>query len=111
MPEFLVSTTITPPPDIDPDHLAELRRAEAGRASELAARGHILRLWRPQPVHGDEWANIGLWQADDQPTLEALLASLPLQPFMTTSIRELHPHPSDPGAATPTPRPGLHPPH
>jgi muconolactone D-isomerase len=52
-------------------------------------------LWRlPEPGRA-----LGLWQAGDLAEMQAIVASLPLDPWMTTSITPLAPHPSDPASA------------
>ncbi|WP_081624107.1 muconolactone Delta-isomerase family protein [Arthrobacter sp. 135MFCol5.1] len=91
--EFLVEVSFTTPVGMDPGVLEELKTAEARRAGQLAASGHLRRLWRPQ-VPG--WRNIGLWEAEDVTKLQTLLDSLPLREFMSITIRPLDPHPSDP---------------
>lgn len=76
--------------------VAAARAREATRARELAAHGHLERLWT---LPGEGRA-LGLWQADDAAQLAAIVASLPLDPFMTTDTTPLTPHPSDPPAVS-----------
>jgi muconolactone D-isomerase len=90
--EFLVRIELTTPPGMDPEELSELRQREARRASELAAAGSIVRLWRSS----SNWGNWGLWRCEDRESLLHLLDSLPLRPFMSIEIHDLAPHPSDP---------------
>lgn len=80
---------------VPPESVADLRLAESERAHELIEQGHIVRLWRPE---SPRWENVGIWRARDQQELEALIASLPLGPYMDVSITPLLPHPHDPGA-------------
>src|SRR4051794_29053850 len=44
-PEFLTTFTVTLPPDVAPAIVDEVTAREASRARELAAAGHIVRLW------------------------------------------------------------------
>lgn len=94
MKEFLVVLTTTVPEGTDPEEVTRRRAAEAVRAKELAATGHLGRLWRPV----GELRSIGLWRAEDEADLrESVLGTLPLWPWMTAEITALRPHPNDPG--------------
>ena len=42
---------------------------------------------------------LGLWRARDAEQMQAMVKSLPLDPWMTTEITPLTPHPSDPAVA------------
>jgi len=90
--DFLVELEVVWPPDGDPNRRAELIKAEAARAAELAAQGHIKRLWR---IPG-RWANVGLWHAKDATELHAAIASLPFFPWIKAEVRPLADHPNDP---------------
>jgi muconolactone D-isomerase len=82
--QYLVAMTTTHVPEGTPGQAAEdVRGREAARSRELAAQGHLPRLWRP-PRQPGEWPTFGLFAADDG-QLEQALASMPLTP-----------HPSDP---------------
>lgn len=94
MSEFLVEIAVDVPDDHPADDLATRRAAEDVRAAELAAAGHLVRLWRPD---GPGWRNLGLWRADDEDHLRAVIATLPMHMFMTLTVRPLGAHPSDPG--------------
>ena len=94
MMEFLVELTISVPEGTDQAEFDRRRAAEAVRAKELAAEGHLSRLWRP----AGEPRVIGVWRADDEAELcEKVLGSLPLWPWATAVITALQPHPNDPG--------------
>jgi muconolactone D-isomerase len=95
MTEFLVEITVDVPADHPADDVVNRRRAESVRAAELAAAGHLVRLWRPA---GPGWRNLGLWRADDEAQLLAVIATLPMHLFMTLDVRQLGAHPNDPGA-------------
>ena len=69
---------------------------EAQSAKELAGQGHLLRLWR-LPGQGRA---LGLWRARDAAEMQAILASLPLDAWMTVETTPLSEHPSDPALAT-----------
>jgi muconolactone D-isomerase len=93
--EFLVTMT-THAPDGTPEvAVADIRAREAAHSLELAAQGHLLRLWRP-PLQPGEWRSIGLFAADDAAQLEQVLASMPLRVWRTDEVLPLTPHPSDP---------------
>lgn len=94
MKEFLVEITTTIPEGTAPAEVDRRRAAEAVRAGELAATGHLGRLWRPV----GEQRSIGLWRATDEAELhEKVLGTLPLRPWMTLSVTALEAHPNDPG--------------
>lgn len=90
--EYLVNIHIAEPASVSSSELDELRLRERDAAELLAARGHLVRLWR---VPG-QWANWGLWRANSEDELRALIATLPLHPFMQINIHPTEPHPSDP---------------
>jgi len=57
--EYLVSMT-THVPDGTPDEaVQDIRAREAAHSRELAAQGHLLRLWRT-PLQPGEWRTLGL---------------------------------------------------
>jgi muconolactone D-isomerase len=65
---------------------------EARRAEELAGQGRLLRLWRlPGPSRA-----LGLWNAGNPAEMQAILTSLPMDPWMTVETTQLSRHPSDP---------------
>ena len=72
--------------------MQDTKAREAQAAQDLAGQGHLLRLWA-LPGAGRA---LGLYQARDATQLEAILASLPLAPWMTVDTTPLSPHPSDP---------------
>jgi muconolactone delta-isomerase len=100
--EYLVTMT-THVPDGTPDQAVDdVRAREAARSRELAAAGHLLRLWRP-PLRPGEWRSLGLFAAADGGELEEVLASMPLRVWRTDEVTPLSPHPNDP---PPTPGAG-----
>jgi muconolactone D-isomerase len=95
MKEFLVELTTTVPEGTDSAEVSRRRADEAVRAKELAAAGHLVRLWRPV----GELRSISVWRADDEADLrEKVLGTLPLWPWMTAVVTPLQPHPNDPNA-------------
>src|SRR4030088_1887377 len=74
----------------------DIRTREAAHSRELAAQGHLLRLWRP-PLQPGEWRTLGLFAAADEGQLEEVLASMPLRVWRTDEVAPLAPHPNDPG--------------
>lgn len=94
MREFLVEITTSVPEGTTEEQVAERRAAEAVRARELAATGHLVRLWRPV----GETRSIGVWRAADEAELdEKVLGTLPLRPWMSLTVTPLESHPNDPG--------------
>ena len=94
--EFLVTMTTHVPDGTPAAEVDRVRAREAARSRELAAQGHLLRLWRP-PLQPGEWRTLGLFAADDGAQLEEVLASMPLQVWRTDEVTPLSPHPNDPG--------------
>ncbi len=94
--EFLVSMTTSVPDGTSDAAVQDIRRREAAHSRDLAAQGHLLRLWRP-PLQPGEWRTLGLFAADDDTQLEKILSSMPLRIWRTDEITPLSPHPNDPG--------------
>jgi muconolactone D-isomerase len=99
--EFLVTMTTHVPDGTPEEAVEDIRTRESAHSAELAAEGHLLRLWRP-PLQPGEWRSIGLFAADDATQLEQVLASMPLRIWRTDEVTPLSPHPSDPGSGTGT---------
>ncbi len=95
--EFLVTFTPAAPEGTPAKDVAEATAREAERARELAKQGHLVRLWALPAEHGVSSA-LGLWQADSEAELQAILQALPLYPYLATRTTKLTPHPSDPAA-------------
>jgi len=93
--EFLVDLTTNVPAGTSGRTVEETKSHEAERAHELAAQGHLVRLWGP-PAGPGEWRALGLWRAQDAADMQAILESLPLYAWSTTRTTQLAPHPSDP---------------
>jgi muconolactone delta-isomerase len=94
--EFLATFAITIP-DGTPGQAVEVAEAgEAARAHELAGQGHLERLWM-LPGQGRA---LGVYRARDSAEMEAIVKSLPLDPWMRTELMPLTPHPSDPATTS-----------
>jgi muconolactone D-isomerase len=83
--EFLVTMTTNLPEGTSEEAVEEVRTRETARSRELAAQGHLLRLWRP-PLRPGEWRTFGLFAADDPNQLEEVLASMPLRVWRTDEV-------------------------
>jgi muconolactone delta-isomerase len=95
--EYLVTMTTVVPDGTTDEAVAEVRSREAARSRELAAQGHLLRLWRP-PLRAGEWRTVGLFSATDAVELEDVLASMPLRIWRSDEVVPLSDHPNDPPA-------------
>lgn len=96
MRDFLVEITTTIPEGTSQEEVDRRRAAESVRARELAASGHLYRLWRPV----GELRSVGIWRAADEEELHReVLGTLPLRPWMTLTVTPLESHPNDPGKA------------
>src|SRR5262245_5185063 len=93
--QYLVTMTTHVPPGTPDDAVDDIRGREARRSRELAARGDLLRLWRP-PQRPGEWRTLGLFEADRTDHLEQVLTSMPLRVWRTDEVTPLSPHPHDP---------------
>jgi muconolactone delta-isomerase len=96
--EYLVSMTTHVPDGTPEGAVQDIRAREAAHSRELAARGYLLRLWRP-PLQPGEWRTLGLFAAADGDHLEEILASMPLRVWRTDEVTHLSPHPNDPPRA------------
>ena len=93
--EYLVTMTTHVPEGTAEKAVEDIRTREAARSRELAAQGHLLRLWRPVLQPG-EWRSLGLFAAAGGGDLEKVLASMPLHVWRTDEVTPLSPHPNDP---------------
>jgi muconolactone D-isomerase len=94
--EYLVRMTTHVPEGTSDAAVQDIRGREAAHSRELAAEGHLLRLWRP-PLQPGEWRTLGLFAADDDTELEKVLSTMPLRIWRTDEITPLSQHPNDPG--------------
>jgi muconolactone delta-isomerase len=103
--EYLVTMTTRVPDGTSEHDVDDVRAREAANTRDLAARGRVLRLWRP-PLGPGEWRSIGLFAADDPDDLERTLASMPLRVWRTDEVTALGAHPNDPGRGKVSPAAG-----
>jgi muconolactone delta-isomerase len=96
--EYLVTMTTHVPAGTPDQAVDDVRAREAAHSRELAAAGHLLRLWRP-PLRPGVWRSLGLFAAADAGQLEQVLASMPLRVWRTDEVTPLAPHPNDPALA------------
>ncbi len=99
--EYLVTMTTHVPDGTTDEAIQEIRGREAGRSRELAAQGHLLRLWRP-PLQPGEWRTLGLFAAADEAELDGVLASMPLRVWRSDQVVALASHPNDPQQSRPS---------
>jgi muconolactone delta-isomerase len=97
--EYLVTMTTHVPDGTPTETVDDVKAREAAHTRELAAQGHVLRLWRP-PLQPGQWRTLGLFAASDADELEQVLASMPLRVWRTDEVTPLSPHPNDPAAAS-----------
>ena len=105
--EYLVTMTTRVPDGTPEQAVDDVRAREAAHSRDLAAAGHLRRLWRP-PLRPGEWRTFGLFAAAGDDQLEKVLASMPLRIWRTDEVTPLAPHPNDPvlGDTGPAPAPG-----
>jgi muconolactone delta-isomerase len=93
--EYLVTMTTHVPAGTPEEAVHDIRTREAAHSRDLAAQGHLLRLWRP-PLQPGEWRTLGLFAAADGDRLDEVLASMPLRVWRSDEVTPLSPHPNDP---------------
>jgi muconolactone delta-isomerase len=98
--EFLVGFDVSIPDDAPESEVKDRVRAEAAAAG-LAREGHLVRLWRPPAAAGENKA-VGLYRADSEAELDALLGALPLDGWMQITVTPLELHPNDPTSPRPS---------
>ena len=87
---YCVQMEVRLPHDMDSAVLDRLKAEEKARAQELQHSGKWRHLWR---VAG-RYANVSVFDVADHDELHAIMASLPLFPFMEVSVTPLAQHPS-----------------
>jgi muconolactone delta-isomerase len=98
--EYLVTMTTHVPDGTPGQAVDDVRARESAHTRELAAQGHVLRLWRP-PLQPGEWRTLGLFAAAADGQLAEVLASMPLRVWRTDEVTPLSPHPNDPAPTAP----------
>jgi muconolactone delta-isomerase len=100
--EFLVEFEVNVPDGAATSEVETRKSAEATAAARLVRAGHLIRLWNTRTAHGESKA-VGLYRADGEAQLAALLGALPLYDWMHVTIAPLEPHPNDPAPAASVP--------
>ncbi len=99
--EFIVEFEVNVPDDAPASEVEARNSAEASAAARLVDEGHLLRLWKPPTAPGEAKA-LGLYRADSEAQLTALLRALPLYDWMNVTVTPLEAHPNDPPAISVT---------
>jgi len=86
---YHVRMDVHPPRDMPADAFDRLKAAEKARAEELQRAGTWRHLWR---IAG-AYANVSIFDVADHDALHAILAALPLFPFMEIAVTPLARHP------------------
>ena len=91
--EFLVNIKFARLAEIPEAERAPIVAAERARAADLAASGHLVRMWRV-PCQHENW---GLWSVADATELHGIISGLPAYPWMNDiKVIPLAAHPADP---------------
>jgi len=96
--EFLVQFEVNIPDGTPHSEVEDREHAEAVAAAKLVDEGHLARVWNAHVAPG-ETKILGLYRADSQAELDALLGALPLAEWMSIMVTPLEQHPNDPAAA------------
>jgi muconolactone delta-isomerase len=99
--EFLVEFEVNIPDGTPESEIRHRENAEAVAAAKLVDEGHLVRLWKPHVATG-ETKILGLYRAESQTELDALLGALPLYEWMRVTVTPLGQHPNDPEATVAT---------
>jgi muconolactone D-isomerase len=92
--EFLVENVVTLPAEMPEARRQLLLEEEHQRARDLLRQGVIQRIWR---IPGG-LRNVGVWRVADANELQVELASLPLSPWLESTVTPLASHPVEEGA-------------
>ncbi|MDN3558113.1 muconolactone Delta-isomerase [Halomonas maura] len=87
---FQVEMTVKLPPDMPAERAAEIKAREKAYAQELQHAGKWRHLWR---VAGS-YANVSIFDVEDNAELQELVGNLPLFPYMEIRVTPLCRHPS-----------------
>ena len=97
--EFLVEFELQVPAGTPQSEVRDREKAESAAAAKLADEGHLVRLWR-RPRVADGATAVGLYRADSEAELDALLFDLPLADWLRVTVTPLESHPNDPATAS-----------
>ncbi|MGP8290936.1 muconolactone Delta-isomerase [Vreelandella zhanjiangensis] len=87
---FHVEMTVKLPIDMPDEVAAEIKAKEKAYSQALQQQGKWRHLWR---IAGS-YANISIFDVDDNAELQDIIANLPLFPYMEISVKPLCRHPS-----------------
>lgn len=87
---FMVQMQVNLPVDMPAEHADKLKADEKALAQQLQRDGKWPHLWR---VAG-RYANVSIFDVDNNDELHQLLSSLPLFPYMDVQVTALARHPS-----------------
>lgn len=87
---FQVEMDVQIPHDLPAERADALKHSERERAQELQRAGIWRHLWR----HAGRYANTSIFDVESPQQLHDILSTLPLFPFMKTSVTALCRHPS-----------------
>ncbi|MFC4277674.1 muconolactone Delta-isomerase [Achromobacter aloeverae] len=87
---FMAQMQVNLPPDMPAEIADKLKADEKALAQRLQREGKWAHLWR---VAG-RYANVSIFDVQDNDELHALLSSLPLFPYMDIQVTALARHPS-----------------
>ncbi len=87
---FKVEMTVTPPANLSEDAFNAIKLKEKQYAEELQQQGIWVHLWRVAGLY----ANVSIFDVQDNQHLHDVLMALPLYPYMTMSVTPLCQHPS-----------------
>lgn len=87
---FSVQMEVRIPSDLDAGVRADLVAREKAYCQDLQRAGKWLHIWR----HAGQYANLSIFDVDDNEELHSVLWQLPLFPYLSFKITPLAGHPS-----------------
>ena len=87
---FHVEMAVKLPPDMPTEQVADIKAREKAYSQELQRQGKWRHLWR---VAGS-YANVSLFDVNDNDELQEVISGLPLFPYMDIQVKPLCRHPS-----------------
>lgn len=85
---FQVEMTVKLPPEMPAEQAAEIKATEKAYSQELQRQGKWRHLWR---VAGS-YANVSIFDVEDNAELQEIISNLPLFPYMEISVKPLCRH-------------------
>lgn len=87
---FHVEMVVKLPNDMPTEQVAEIKAREKAYSQELQRQGKWRHLWR---VAGS-YANVSIFDVNDNDELQEIISGLPLFPYMDIQVKPLCRHPS-----------------